>query len=265
LLYNSVNINLAWCKAAFTWNIVDPIVAMLRDKHVAGGDAKQRFDESYREFKEKLVIITRRRAFHRMTFAIAVFHVVHLAVFKEKVPTRELVRDVVELDLAKVFNQALSYEANVTSINHAIATVKQELCNHASRAIRTRAPITDDATLPVAEFLDAVRIAKIEWYCTNCGKVFSTKVVQFTCATVLRTIRSLALGTRGIGGIGGVLLKDVIKQLNQDYILCPRHNPDPRKQKASEYTSLKVLLQPFIDRGLVVVSGAPRSKYIHIP
>jgi hypothetical protein len=190
---------------------------------------------------------------------------VHLATFKQKVPTRELVRDVVELDLAKVFNQELNYKANTISINHAITTLKQELCNHATRAIRTRAPISDDAKLPVTEFLDTERTARIEWYCINCGTVFSTKVVRFTCASVLDTIRGMARGAGGSGGNGGVLLKDVIVRLNQDYILCPRHNPDPRKQKASEYTSLKCLLQPFIDRGLVMVSGTPRRKYIRVP
>ncbi|HME55219.1 MAG TPA: hypothetical protein VKM55_23630 [Candidatus Lokiarchaeia archaeon] len=85
------------------------------------------------------------------------------------------------------------------------------------------------------------------------------KDITFTAGSVLNAIQVTSQA-----GQEGALLKDVINRLKQDYILCPRQNADSRKQQASEYMLIKVLLRPFVARGLVVVDDNARNKQVRV-
>ena len=244
---------------AYTWNVVDAVVAALRDKQIKAIGDRERFAETYAAWKHRLVPVVRKRAFNRINLALAVYHVAYHDTFDDRLDIPALVDEASELDFDALVGPSMTIDLYPTTVRQVIAELKRQTCTHGNRATRTRVAITNDAALSNAEFLASQQGGRVESYCADCGTIFSVKKIAFTPASVLKAIRSLSRI-----GQDGVLLKDVIKRLKQDYILCTRVNAEPRKQQATEYMAAKALLQPFIERGLVAVDDVVRNKRVRI-
>ena len=163
------------------------------------------------------------------------------------------------LDFDALVGHGMTIDLYPSTVRQVIAELKRQACTHGNRATRTRIAITNDAALSNAEFLASQQGGRVESYCVDCGTIFSVKKIAFTPASVLKAIRSLSRP-----GQDGVLLKDVIVRLKQEYIVCPRQNVDSRKQQASEYMLVKVLLRPFVARGLVAIDNVVRNKRVRV-
>lgn len=244
---------------AYTWNVVDVIVAALRDKQVKTTGDRERFAETYAAWKHQLIPVVRKRAFNRINLALALYHVAYQDTFDDRLDIPALVDEASALDFDALVGPGMTIDLYPSTVRQVIVELKRQTCTHGNRATRTRVGITNDAVLSNAEFLASQQGGRVELYCVDCGTIFSAKKIAFTPASVLKAIRSLSRS-----GQDGVLLKDVIKRLKQDYILCTRVNTNPRKQQATEYMSVKALLQPFVERGLVAVGGAVRNKRVRV-
>src|SRR5271157_5694314 len=244
---------------AYTWNVVDAVVAALRDKQVKTTGDRERFVETYAAWKHRLIPVVRKRAFNRINLALALYHVAYQDTFDDRLDITALVDEASGLDFDALVGPGKTIDLYPSTVRQVIVELKRQTCTHGNRATRTRVAITNDAALSNAEFLASQQGGRVEWYCVDCGTIFSVKKLAFTPASVLKAIRSLSRS-----GQDGVLLKDVIQRLKQEYIVCPRQNADARKQQATEYMAVKALLQPFIERGLVAVDDVVRNKRVHV-
>ena len=59
---------------AYTWNVVDAVVAALRDNQVKTTGDRERFAETYAAWKQRLVPVVRKRAFNRINPPIHLSH-----------------------------------------------------------------------------------------------------------------------------------------------------------------------------------------------
>jgi len=244
---------------AYTWNVVDAVIAALRDKQIKAIDDRERFAETYAAWKQRLVPVVRKRAFNRINLALALYHVAYQDAFDDRLDIPALVDEASGLDFDALVGPGMTIDLYPSTVRQAIVELKRQTCTHGNRATRTRVAITNDAALSNAEFLASQQGGRVEWYCMDCGTIFSVKKIAFSPASVLKAIQSLSRP-----GQGGVLLKDVIEQLKQEYIVCPRQNADARKQQASEYMLVKVLLRSFIERGLVAIDAVVRNKRVRV-
>ena len=209
-------------------------------------------------FKQRVAGMVKRGAFDRAVLASALYYIAHNDVNTPAVTPADLAGIANGLDLSHVAGGKLKHNWTPDGIVRAVKMMKRSLCTHPSRATRTSVCIADDPSMANAEFLDVTRIAKVEVYCTECLDVSARKSIPFTCSSILVIIH--AMDRKG----GGVLVKDLITRLKQDYIVCTRQNADPRKQQASEYMALKGILRPFIRRGLITVEGNVRNKRLKV-
>lgn len=244
---------------SYTWNVVDTVIAALVDKHIKETDDREKFAETYAAWKQRLAPVVRKRAFNRFNLALAVYHLAYRAAFNETLDIAALVDEANEVNFRAMLGPGFAIEFYPSSVNHAIVELKRETCAHNTCTTRTRVAITDDTTLSNSEFLALTRHGSAELYCVDCGKSFSVKSITFTAGAVLKAIRDTSRA-----GQEGALLKDVIERLKRDYIMCPRLNADPRKRQASEYMSLKVLLRPFVERGLMAIDDVARNKRVRV-
>jgi len=243
---------------SFTWDVVDAVVGMLRDSLVADVAGKQRFNEAYSAIKQRVAGMVKWRSFDRAVLASALYYMTYNGVNTPAVTPADLASVANRLDLSRVAGGRLKHSWTPGAITRAVNLVKRLLCTHPSRATRTSVCIADDPSMPDAKFLVAARSAKVEVYCTDCLAVLARKSIPFTCSSILATIR--AMDRKG----SGVLVKNLIARLKQDYIVCTRQNADLRKQQASEYMALKGILRPFIRRGLITVEGNVRNKRLKV-
>jgi len=235
------------------------VVAALRDKQVGTADDRQRFAKAYETCKRQVAPVVRKQAFSRINLALAIYHAAYQDAFGKALNIPALVDEASRLDFDAMLGPRMIIDLHPSSVQHTIVELKRQTCTHPNRATRTRVTITDDAKLSDAEFLASPQGGRVELYCVDCGTIFSAKKIAFTPASVLKAIR----GTIRFGQ-EGALLKDVIARLRRDYILCPRQNADARKQQSSEYMLVKVLLRPFVARGLVAIDDVVRNKRVRV-
>ena len=153
---------------AYTWNVVDAVVAALRDKQVKAIDDREKFAETYAAWKHRLAPVVRKRAFSRINLALALYHAAYRDAFDKTLNIPALVSEASKLDFDAIVGPGMIVDFYPSSVQHAIVEMKRQTCSHPNRATRTRVGITNDTTLSDAEFLASPQGGRVELYCVDC-------------------------------------------------------------------------------------------------
>lgn len=241
---------------ALTWDIVDDVVRFLVERIVDDADAASRFKKEYQDLYKQITAAWRGKAFHRILVSCAMFSIAWEATFGKKVSAKTIAEVLKAYDF-----KAAGIGSDASSISRGGVTrmmlkIRSSICKHEHTATKTRIVKHDEGTQPDNEFLANERDVRLEFYCTECGKVFSKKIVKFKYKMVLDLVR------RNDPMAKGLYLKELIDLLHKEYLLVPAQNPDPRKAQAAAYVAAKIFLKPFVDRGFLKIEDKSRNKKV---
>lgn len=249
---------------AVSWTIVDDIVAYLADRSVDDPAAASRLHQYYQQVRAAIYPRWKGKAFHRILVACATFGMAWKAAFDKKASAARMATILEDYDFAA---RGIPVDASCItsgSVNRLTLTIIRETCPHATMAVRTRSPPGNARSRKPAPgkdasnetFLSATRVAQVEQYCVDCGEIASTRTVPYANRAILDVLRKADPFKQGI------TLKAYIGLLRDAYLLVPKANPDPRKADAALYVGAKILLQPFVDRGLIRIEARARNKRV---
>lgn len=252
---------------AVSWTLVDDIVAYLADRSLQDPAAAARLRQHYEQVRATIYPRWKGKAFHRILVACATFGMAWKRAFGKKASAASMAGILEGYDFTAVGIPVDASCITTGSVNRLTLTLERATCPRATMAVRVRSPPVnrharetaargpgDDAS--TAAFLSAPRLARVEHYCVECGETAGTRTLPYTNRAILDVLRKADPFQQGIP------LKTCIGLLHDAYLLAPTANPDPRKADAAMYVAAKIMLQPFVDRGLVRIEDKARNKRV---
>lgn len=132
------------------------------------------------------------------------------------------------------------------NIPYKVKEIRREFCKHEKlmpRILRSKIPVPGEGNA----FLEERLVSDFRNECVHCGAVLASKKIMFTLFDVLRVIRDINATKEN------TCLMDFVVRFEELYYICTKKNDDYRKELSTRYMSLRLLITPLLDAGLIAI------------